>query len=37
MTTKDKIITLTAATLIAGVVLTFVWAMAWTLSIIFGH
>jgi len=37
MTTKDKIITLTTATLIAGVVLTFAWAMAWTLSIIFGH
>ncbi len=37
MTRKDKIITLTMATIFAGLVLTFAWAMAWTVSIIFGH
>ncbi|CAB4142271.1 hypothetical protein UFOVP449_27 [uncultured Caudovirales phage] len=29
MKLKEKILTLTVATLIAGVALTFVWAMAW--------
>ncbi len=37
MKTKDKIITLTVAGIVAGMVLTFAWVMAWTLSIIFGH
>jgi len=37
MKRKDKIITLTVAGIVAGMVLTFAWVMAWTLSIIFGH
>jgi hypothetical protein len=33
--TKDKIITLAITGLIAGTVITFAWAMAWGLYIIF--
>lgn len=37
MKLKDKIITITFATLVSTVVITFATAMAWALSIIFGH
>jgi hypothetical protein len=35
MTTKKKIITLTVTAFIASIGIAFVWAMAWTLYIIF--
>lgn len=37
MTTKDKVITLTVVGFISAVAITFITALAWTLSIIFGH